>query len=454
MQQKQNQAKIRNALQQQLFPKMQKKIEQPKVQPKRAIRIEDENKLSITLPHIDTIAINFNTKYQLGNMIGEGAHGLVKKAIKLETNEQVAVKISRSGDPELVKTFTEAYKNTRILDHEYIIKVYECYIDEQSETLYLVMEFSNLPSLEDVIKKHKKLTEEQSKILIRHILLALWHIHERGIAHRDLKPDNVLINKKSLDIKIIDFGVSRRFKKYNGREFVDVNMWTRTGNVYYAAPEILTGGGYDERVDLWSLGVCLFRILSGQFPFFEDSVLGTIEKILKGTFELNENISLLARDLIKRLLDPNPSQRLSAQLALQHPWLYHNQIDPISPNSTEILNKSNYRASDDICDISYGGEKNTYYSRNLHMRSNTMTKSPVMQQEQNQNSNSKSPLNLLKQDLDEEIQQSPLIKLKKIQNQMNKEINIIKKNESNGQGLLRIRQRLQMEKLDIIHEIQ
>lgn len=89
-------------------------------------------------------------------------------------------------------------------------------------------------------------------------------------------------------------------------------MWTRTGNVYYAAPEILTGGGYDERVDLWSLGVCLFRILTGQFPFFEDSVLGTIEKILKGTFELNENISLLARDLIKRLLDPNPTQRLSA----------------------------------------------------------------------------------------------------------------------------------------------
>ena len=73
----------------------------------------------------------------------------------------------------------------------------------------------------------------------------------------------MLINKNSLEIKIIDFGVSRRFKKYNGREFVDVNMWTRTGNVYYAAPEILTGGGYDERVDLWSLGVCIFRLLSG-----------------------------------------------------------------------------------------------------------------------------------------------------------------------------------------------
>ncbi|CAD8112692.1 unnamed protein product [Paramecium sonneborni] len=453
MQQKQNQAKIRNALQQQLFPKMQKKIDPPKTQPKRAIRIEDENKLSIALPHIETtIAMNFNQKYQLGNMIGEGAHGLVKKAIKVETSEQVAVKITRSGDPELVKTFTEAYKNTRMLDHEFIIKVYECYIDEQCETLYLVMEYSNLRSLEDVIKKHKILTEEQAKILIRNILLALQHIHERGVAHRDLKPDNVLINKKSLDIKIIDFGVSRRFKKYNGREFVDVNMWTRTGNVYYAAPEILTGGGYDERVDLWSLGVCLFRILTGQFPFFEDSVLGTIEKILKGTFEFNENISLLAKDLIKRLLNPNPIQRLSAQLALQHPWLYHYQIDPISPNSTELINKVNYKTSDDISDISQGADKNNYYSRNLHMRSNTMTKSPIIQQESN--SNPKSPLNLLKQDLDEEIQQSPLIKLKKIQNQTNREINIIKKNESNGQGLLRIRQRLQMEKLDIIHEIQ
>lgn len=98
---------------------------------------------------------------------------------------------------------------------------------------------------------------------MHHILNAIVHIHERGIAHRDLKPDNVLVNKKTLEIKIIDFGVSRRFKKYNGKEFVDVGMWTRTGNVYYAAPEILTGSGYNERVDLWSIGVCLYRLLCG-----------------------------------------------------------------------------------------------------------------------------------------------------------------------------------------------
>lgn len=69
----------------------------------------------------------------------------------------MAVKISRSGDPELIKSFTDAYRNTRMLDHECIIKVYECYIDEQSKTLYLVMEYSNLRSLEDVMR-HKRLT--------------------------------------------------------------------------------------------------------------------------------------------------------------------------------------------------------------------------------------------------------------------------------------------------------
>lgn len=83
-------------------------------------------------------------------------------------------------------------------------------------------------------------------------------------------------------------------------------MWTRTGNVYYTAPEILIGGGYNEKVDLWSLGVCLYRILCGNFPFFKDSVLGTTKMIIKGKFELDHSISHLVQDFIRRLLNPNP----------------------------------------------------------------------------------------------------------------------------------------------------
>ncbi|CAD8113440.1 unnamed protein product [Paramecium sonneborni] len=436
MQQKRNQEQLRNALQQQLFPKMQKKIEYSRVKPKRAIRIEDgNNKILNASPQIEQMEFDFQTKYRLGERIGQGAHGLVKQAIKEDTGDIVAVKISSSGDPELVKTFTEAYKNARILDHQYIIKVYECFIDEQSETLFLVMEYSNLRSLEELMR-HSKLTEEQIKILIRHILFALQHIHERGVAHRDLKPDNILIDQNSLAIKIIDFGVSRRFKKYNGREFIDVDMWTRTGNVYYTAPEILIGGGYNEKVDLWSLGVCLYRILSGSFPFFKDSVLGTTKMILKGKFQLHHSISLLACDLIKRLLNPSPDQRLSAKLALQHPWLYHQQIDPFSFKSNQN-HQTNFRTSDDIKDFNQNETKNSYYCRNLHMRSNTLTKSPVTQHDRQVSP--KSPLEILKNDIDGEIQQSPLIKLKKIQNEMNKEINIIKRNNQFEQGFYRFK---------------
>ncbi|CAK58018.1 unnamed protein product (macronuclear) [Paramecium tetraurelia] len=451
MQQKRNQEQLRNALQQQLFPKMQKKIEYSKVKPKRAIRIEDaNNRLPQTFPQIEPMEIDFQAKYRLGERIGQGAHGVVKQAIKEDTGEIVAVKISSSGDPELVKTFTEAYKNARMLNHQYIIKVYECYIDEQTEALFLVMEYSNLRSLEEVMR-HTKLTEEQIKILIRHILLALQHIHERGVAHRDLKPDNILIDQNSLDIKIIDFGVSRRFKKYNGREFIDVDMWTRTGNVYYTAPEILIGGGYNEKVDLWSLGVCLFRILSGNLPFFKDSVLGTTKMILKGKFELNHSISHLARDFIRRLLNPNPLQRLSAQLALQHPWLYCQVSDRLSLESSQHP-KSSYRTNDDIKDFNQFEKKNSYYSRNLHMRSNTMSKSPIVQHDRQ--ISPKSPLEILQNDIDGEIQQSPLIKLKKIQHQMSKEINIIRRNKQNEQGFFRFRMPNQFGNRNLLQDYQ
>lgn len=90
-------------------------------------------------------------------------------------------------------------------------------------------------------------------------------------------------------------------------------MWTRTGTEFYTAPEIYQGGGYTEKVDLWAVGVTLYLMIAGELPFYDDSVYGTIDLILSGKFNLNHpSFSILAKDLINRLLDPNPNTRLTA----------------------------------------------------------------------------------------------------------------------------------------------
>lgn len=110
-------------------------------------------------------------------------------------------------------------------------------------------------------------------------------MHERGIAHRDLKPDNILMDPTSdgIRIKIIDFGVSAKFKSYQSAHaqlhITNKDMWTRTGNYLYCAPEIFEGAGYTEKIDVWACGVIMYQCLYGKLPFHEDSIYSTIEAI-------------------------------------------------------------------------------------------------------------------------------------------------------------------------------
>lgn len=140
------------------------------------------------------------------------------------------------------------------LTHPFIIKAKELFIDQNTETDYLVMEYSNLPSLESIILKQGRLDELKVCLILKSCLEAVSHMHSKGIAHRDLKPDNILVeypfkNKKEIPIKIIDFGVSARFSHLEEKKaYYDIktkDMWTRTGNHFYCAPEIFQGGGYN-----------------------------------------------------------------------------------------------------------------------------------------------------------------------------------------------------------------
>lgn len=165
---------------------------------------------------------------------------------------------------------------------------------------------------------------------MKKILSAVKHLHEHGIVHRDLKPENFIFNDKTDDaeIKLIDFGLSKRFgqiKDINPKE----KMHTIVGTPYYVAPEVLKGD-YDFSCDVWSLGVILYIMLCGYPPFDGDSNKEIFKKVLKSKLEFDaedwDEVSREAKELISKMLEKDPSKRISVIETLNHPWFKHSVV--------------------------------------------------------------------------------------------------------------------------------
>ncbi|CAK88397.1 unnamed protein product (macronuclear) [Paramecium tetraurelia] len=317
---------IRNQLKKQLF-------ENQGLRQKKSIDIEN----NITQQNSPQLQETFQDAYQLMEKIGEGAHSVVRKCLRLpkqksarslmtKSTQIYAVKCFRTDDPEIVNTIIQTFNLQRLLqDVPRICRAYDLFIDEKTKHQYQVIEYCDIPSLDQVFPllslKHKQET-------IKQLAQTIAQIHSKGICHRDLKPENILIQlNPEIQIKLIDFGVSKRFK------FKDTfkDMWTATGTIVYQAPEVFLGGGYDEKVDIWSIGVILYQLLCYRLPFFADTVSETIELITSEnlSFQYTEefqNLSYIERDLIKRLLKHNPHHRLYAEDISLHPWFEDQSI--------------------------------------------------------------------------------------------------------------------------------
>ncbi len=255
-------------------------------------------------------------QFQLKEIIGEGMFGKVKLAIHLITNEKVAIKIF---DKSKIKSLKEGqYIEREIsilkrLNHYNTIKLYN--IIQNDDFIFLVQEYIPGKELLNYIEKNDNLSEKEICKLYQQIISGIEYMYEMGIAHRDLKLENILLNYKK-DIKIIDFGLSNSYDRD-----ADELLHSSCGSPCYAAPEMIKGLEYRGiNTDIWSSGIILYLMLCKSFPFNDKNNSKLYQKILAGKFNIPNNLSNEAKDLIIKLLKVNPQERIKLNEIKNHPW--------------------------------------------------------------------------------------------------------------------------------------
>ena len=270
--------------------------------------------------------------------IGSGTFGSVWKVRNKKTNEINAIKvinkeyIIKQNMTEQIKKEIEIMSK---LNHPHIIKLYSHF--EDNENFFLIMEYASRGQLYSFIKKQKKLNQISSKQYIKEIISAVKYLHSLNppIIHRDIKPENILIDQNG-NCKLGDFGLAKYENEKNINE--EDNY---CGTLEYLAPETLNNNlKQGKGVDIWSIGILLFEMLTGRPPF-------KIEKDKLDLYKNNNDSKLwkikwtddfpkLAKDLISRILVPNPENRLNLDQILSHQWF----ID--TPSLRPFLNDNNY----------------------------------------------------------------------------------------------------------------
>ncbi|CAD8178389.1 unnamed protein product [Paramecium octaurelia] len=296
---------------------------------------------------IDQRNRKFQDDYQIGKILGEGAHSVVRQCWQISNpDETYAVKITRNGDPEIMGIMKQTFLNTLKLNNPLIVRTYKLYIDTNTECSYLVMEYLPYPSLHELLKQNI-LTQENKLSILRQCLEATQYLHRMGLCHRDLKPDNILFDQDTSTIKIIDFGVSKRFITTQQRDIQVQLLWTITGNENYRAPELWSGSGYNELIDVWAIGVIAYQMLCHKLPITNENRMEFNENENQQQYLLStefKSLDSLSQDLLKRLLSFNPNKRITASQALVHPLLY--QTYSISQLQFMKLNSKQYTKDD------------------------------------------------------------------------------------------------------------
>ncbi|KAJ9253435.1 hypothetical protein DTO207G8_4168 [Paecilomyces variotii] len=278
--------------------------------------------------------------WQLGKTLGKGATGRVRLAKHAVTGQAAAIKIVSKKSAAMVQSESIAAMDRnagllagamgsagarpmpcgierevvimKLIEHPNVINLYDVW--ENRGELYLVLEYVEGGELFEYVSTNGPLPEEEAVRLFRQIIAGLAYCHRFNICHRDLKPENILLDANH-NIKLADFGMAA---------LQPAGYWLNTscGSPHYAAPEIIYGRRYrGDKADIWSCGIILYALLTGFLPFDGGDLPNTLRLVKKGEYFLPRSLSLEAADMIQRILQKRPEDRISIEKMWQHPLL-------------------------------------------------------------------------------------------------------------------------------------
>ena len=314
--------------------------------------------------------------YQIGRSIGHGAFGKVNLALHVLSGHIVCIK--SFNKKKNVFSWNKIKNEIKIMNKlrksNNIVKLFELF--ETKNHYCLVMENVVGGNLLNAINKMNKIPEELAKIIFRQLITTLQYIHSNNIVHRDIKPDNILLDLDNT-IKLCDFGVSKIIPP--GQLIND-----SCGTPAFIAPEILLDSPYNPYMtDIWSSGVVLYAMVTGFFPFRGINETQLHENIISGIYPKPKDLSVELLDLLNQILNINPDKRISLEKILEHQWLNSNKnINLINKNS--FLNLNLFTKAEKII---YGKLKLNYKKENRDIQLENFTNKNIdsYYEEENQN---------------------------------------------------------------------
>ncbi|XP_071704326.1 CBL-interacting serine/threonine-protein kinase 7 [Rutidosis leptorrhynchoides] len=260
-----------------------------------------------------TIILN---KYQLTKLLGRGSFAKVYHGRSLIDDSSVAVKVIEKpsiADPSMEPRLVREVAAMRRLNHPNILKLHEVLATKTK--IYLVMELASGGELFTQLARRGRMKESTARRFFQQIVSTLHFCHQNGVTHRDLKPQNLLLDEHG-NLKISDFGLSALPESHK-----DGLLHTACGTPAYTAPEIVRRRGYDgSKADAWSCGIILFIFLAGYLPFDDSNLANMYRKIHQREFVFPDWIPKQPRIIIQKLLDPNPKTRMSFDTLMSLPW--------------------------------------------------------------------------------------------------------------------------------------
>ncbi|XP_047062336.1 CBL-interacting protein kinase 31-like [Lolium rigidum] len=265
-------------------------------------------------------------KYELGRTIGEGTFAKVRIAKNMESGDHVAIKILDKVKVQkhgLVEQIRREICTMKLIQHPNVVRLHE--VMGSKARIFIVLEYITGGELHDIIVDRGSLKEDEARKFFQQLINAVDYCHSRGVYHRDLKIENLLLDTAG-NLKVSDFGLSAISEQVKA----DGLLHTTCGTPNYVAPEVIEDKGYDGALaDLWSCGVILFVMLAGYLPFEDDNLASLYKKISAAQFVCPSWFSDGAKKLIARVLDPNPSTRITIAQLLKDQWFKKGYKPPV-----------------------------------------------------------------------------------------------------------------------------